>query len=752
MTSERVIDFRYAPDTAWTLICPPDDPHKTLVAQHATLLYGFEQTHLGGFSFRRTVELRAQTRQSPTAIRQRTESAVVPIVRTTIDYPSCRLELWAAGQETDDGRRRDLVLWSLSVAPDVPRLLTGLHIDVYERDRRHAGAGPAPDHRVFAMPRDAMPDYPLFLSETVAHDEDEPGDLLLTSGPQRLAVTHPTGFRPASGFQTEPVVVAGGGTIHGAVVLPLDGADIDDLTTQGTGSARPLDPVLVADAVDTVRSSWHQRDDLRLPIRVPDPDLQDMLVAASRNLVQAREPDEDGVPVFQVGPTVYRGLWVVDGHFLLEAARYLHLQPCGPDDDPRRAVRPLLARVRQDGSINALADVADPTKHPHTKETGIGITTLVRQWELTGDHDWLRQVWPVIHDGVRHVERLRTAAFELPEDSPAYGLMPPAFADGGAAGVRPELTTALWTATGLGYAARAARALSERSDAEWIERLARQLRADIDRVIGEHAGTLPDGRRYTPLVLPGSGDHHTVADADPPSPDHELRPQTATWALAQAIWPGELFGPDEPVVTDYLHLLDSIEREDVPVETGWLPYRALWTYYASFAAHVQLYADRPERALSLLYGMCNHAAPTRVWREEQALREDDDSRIWGDMPHNWASAELVRLVRHLMVFEVGEELRLLAGVPPAWLSSGGLAAERTPTRFGLVSLRVDDGVVHVDLSETRRLPQRCVVRIPDGTWRVKLRDSTGPPRVRELHDPGWVELPLQADHHAGPVQ
>ena len=26
---------------------------------------------------------------------------------------------------------------------------------------------------------------------------------------------------------------------------------------------------------------------------------------------------------FQVGPTVYRGLWVVDGHFLLEAARYL---------------------------------------------------------------------------------------------------------------------------------------------------------------------------------------------------------------------------------------------------------------------------------------------------------------------------------------------------------------------------------------------------------------------------------------------
>ena len=44
--------------------------------------------------------------------------------------------------------------------------------------------------------------------------------------------------------------------------------------------------------------------------------------ACARNIQQAREI-KDGRKTFQVGPTVYRGLWVVDGNFLLEAARYL---------------------------------------------------------------------------------------------------------------------------------------------------------------------------------------------------------------------------------------------------------------------------------------------------------------------------------------------------------------------------------------------------------------------------------------------
>ena len=48
----------------------------------------------------------------------------------------------------------------------------------------------------------------------------------------------------------------------------------------------------------------------------------EFLTACARNIQQAREV-KNGRLVFQVGPTVYRGLWIVDGNFLLEAARYL---------------------------------------------------------------------------------------------------------------------------------------------------------------------------------------------------------------------------------------------------------------------------------------------------------------------------------------------------------------------------------------------------------------------------------------------
>jgi hypothetical protein len=45
-------------------------------------------------------------------------------------------------------------------------------------------------------------------------------------------------------------------------------------------------------------------------------------MACSRNIQQAREIKNDKL-VFEVGPTMYRNLWIVDGNFLLEAARYL---------------------------------------------------------------------------------------------------------------------------------------------------------------------------------------------------------------------------------------------------------------------------------------------------------------------------------------------------------------------------------------------------------------------------------------------
>src|SRR6185436_4205527 len=145
-----------------------------------------------------------------------------------------------------------------------------------------------------------------------------------------------------------------GESVEGVVVVPLSGAGYWDLAR-----ARA--------ALDHERAFWDGLELTRLAIEVPDPDVQDMLVACARNILQAREI-EDGLPVLHVGPTIYRGLWLVDGHFLVEAARYL-----GLDEVADAGVEVLLRRVNPDGSFSQLEG------YPYLKATGIAVATLVRQ-------------------------------------------------------------------------------------------------------------------------------------------------------------------------------------------------------------------------------------------------------------------------------------------------------------------------------------------------------------------------------------
>jgi hypothetical protein len=152
----------------------------------------------------------------------------------------------------------------------------------------------------------------------------------------------------------------------------------------------------------------------------------------------------------------------------------------------------------------------------------------------------------------------------------------------------------------------------------------------------------------------------------------------------------------------------------------------VWTYAAAIAANVWLYAGRPDKAVDYLYAFANHAFPTRVWREEQPLRVGGHWQICGDMPHNWASAEFIRLVRHLLVFERDDNLLLLPGLPREWLFDGAsLRTERTPTRFGAVSLSLRVAGKSLSLSVVRHPrqhpdPRQCTLVVPPG-FADKLR-------------------------------
>ncbi|MGD8168558.1 hypothetical protein ACEXOS_015155 [Herbiconiux sp. P16] len=705
------IDFRFAPQRAWSAICPADDPHKSIVDHTGALLYEHRSRGFEAWSFDRVITFSARAGSPARATTQRTESAQRGIVETTLVYDRQTLTLRQFGHRTADGRRIDITQWNLECtdSPDttLPALLAGLHVDVLERDASRLTSGRGVGRTVRRLPTDApdlrapWPDDTHPVDDFGEEIEGGSGAVALVST-EPLEPAHTVDFRPGEGFGTVPVLLGPGEVIRGAISVPLDEGPV------------PVSLEWADLALQATRDYWDDLELRRVTVRVPDPDIQDLLDACTRNILQARET-VDGVPQLQVGPAVYRGLWVIDGHFMMECARYL-----GLDDAADAGMRALLRRTRDDGSI------VESFNDPHIKETGIALASIVREAQLTGNRELLTKRWPTIARAGRFIDSLREASLSLPPDHPLHGIMPLAFGDGGLAGARAELTTVMWILTGLKYAAEAAATLGTDDEPTHRERYSSLATAFAARRT-ELMEISPEGVAHLPQNLPSSGRHHMIPNIpdDLVARHRRTQPATATWAMCHAVWPGELFAPDDPAVTGMLALFDAgDDAEGIPVETGWLPYEALWPYHSSFAAHAWLFVGRGDKAAHYLYAFANHAYPTRVWREEQALRRADTELICGDMPHNWASAEFIRLTIHLIAFERGDDLLLLEGLPTHWID--GLELTDHPTRFGRLNIRLnaDDDIegqrrLSIELGETTwARPTRILIRVPAAVSRI----------------------------------
>jgi hypothetical protein len=135
-----------------------------------------------------------------------------------------------------------------------------------------------------------------------------------------------------------------------------------------------------------------------------------------------------------------------------------------------------------------------------------------------------------------------------------------------------------------------------------------------------------------------------------------------------------------------MNMLKCNEREGLVYETGWQD-KGVWNYFGSFYAHAWLWLGDGPKAARTMYAMANHSSPTMVWREEQPVKSVKSRNITGDMPHNWASAEFIRMVRHFMALERGEELHLFEALPPTWTKAGMHTSLRgIYTEFGILDV------------------------------------------------------------------
>jgi hypothetical protein len=636
-----VVDFRYAPATFQSTFCFPDDPMKSVVGEHGDLRYDFPNDKFAAIDqFGTIVEFTLGGMRRDTWKRQWLESPETPIVHTLMERPAASFELITFATQREGEGRVDNVLMevrSKEEPADVTPLVRIRSCEGYQLAANNSAA-----LQVLRVPDTQPWMYCMALNQP--H-----GDALwrLEEGGFQLS------FGRGVATKDQPV--------RYFFRLP-----------QGKNAAAPnmaIDPEALLNETRTWWKSWHAfGGDVQwsLPGRNGE-----FLTASARNILEAREV-RDSRLVFQVGPTVYRGLWIVDGNFLLEAARYL-----GYDNE---ADAGLLAEWH-----NQLpsGQVVGGGGGEHWKDTAIAMFTLVRACELKQDWSLLRQLAPDVRRAIDFLIGLRDAARRGDSTNGRYGLLAPGFPDGGMAGIRSEFTNTVWALAGLKAIAEA----NEKLNLPEIAKAAtfyRELRAAFDAAAKREMVRDPRGFSYLPMLMHDDPALEAANAWDRP------RPQTAQWALSHAIFPGNVFAKDDPIVQGHIALMQACTQEDIPAETGWLWHDAVWNYNAAFVAQVYLWAGLRPWAHRTFTGFLNHASPLYAWREEQPLQNALVGENWGDMPHNWASAECIRYLRHMLVLEDGQKLRLLEGIlEPDLRDRMPFTLTDTPTRFGRISITLE---------------------------------------------------------------
>ena len=429
-------------------------------------------------------------------------------------------------------------------------------------------------------------------------------------------------------------------------------------------------------------------DNLPLPyqrIQVPDRKIQDLIEAGLRGIYQNRDY-KNGVPVYQVGPTIYRDLSCADGSFFCELGVML--------DRPKDTSDTLdyfLTSQRANGRLWVYNE--------YWKENGLITWAMVRYAQLTGDPAWLEKRWRHVEGMVGFIQELRRRSKANPK-APNYGLIPDGYGDGGTAGVLPEYSNIMWNYAGLRAAILGARMLGKTGEAaRWQEEMD-EMGGYLRQAMQRDARKDKLGNLYLPNVM----------NADGKTP-----PARGQWAYLQSIYPGQVHDPKDPVVLGTLAMLEASQGEGLPLEAGWVD-NGVWPYFSHFQANALLWVGQGQKTAPLLYAIANHAAPVLDWWEEQMI-QSKGTGVSGDMPHHWGSVEFIRQVRFMLALERGSELHFFEGLPSAWTQPGmvtrmkGVLTDFGPLSFAL-KVASDGKKAELNLEVPSRVrPSRVVLHL-----------------------------------------
>jgi len=448
-------------------------------------------------------------------------------------------------------------------------------------------------------------------------------------------------------------------------------------------------------------------------IILPDSGLQYVLDANLRNMYQIADVIA-GVPQFQPGPSVYRGLFLYDILFMGEPLAIL-----GDTATVRRYIETALPYQQDSGQIRVMQP------HPQLSETALFILTVCWYAELTHDQAWLARQFGAIQKGVRWLQNTREQTLVDPA-APNYGLMTAGFLDGGIAGMIADYSSVLFALTALEKAIAAAQWLHQNAEAEQWQRLYDDFMTSFRHAARRDLRRDRSGNLYLPI---------TVADTSTSIP-----PQRGQWGFMVPLRYGRLFQGSEAfldtLIDGNLAMMQQTLREGLVVDSGWLK-NGVWSWFGNMHALTWLWRRDYEKAYDMMYATANHANPFGTWVEEQHTR-DAGAGTSGDISNGEASAYFVNLAIHLLMYERENQVELLAGVPPAWYKPGAkIELNEVLTKFGGLSLRATisanghSGSITIDSRPSGHATGDLVLFL-SGLQQQGYRDARGRPLPENL--------------------
>ncbi len=746
---KQVVDYRYSPLYWQSSICLPDDPHKTLIGSKGEFLYNWLN------KFNTSIEAGIKEESPAASVHQYLLDAKAPIIITEKKDNELLLheEAWARAPENNSTikewvpRRVDYLLLELKNTG-----LVAKEGQVFLRVQNSEKLSLNKENNILTETDSANIKKMIARFDPAVESVEGEGDSLTLYFPKQI-------LAPGDSFKALITYYPAIFDIpHHTNYLSqmIDTSFIDtsfqdaymDYSKHISVNQLMLIPASLSQAQEELSRAmefWQKADLPYGQITLPDIGMQRLLDGSIRNLYQAREINA-GQPKFQVGPTCYCGLWAADGAFISEALTYL-----GRWNEVRKQVEGLL-----DG------DDGPPTGSEFSKKSGLHLWMLWREAQLTGDWKWLEELWPKIATEVNNIKKFRSMTRNDTAQA-NFGLMPIGFPDGGLGGLHREYTNVYGTLFGLKAALSIVAKLNKPELADWKAEYEDYWQT-FDKARNRDRLLDSKGNVYIPVtmyndggLIPRSEWGGSLIYPITMTGEEPQLPQRGCWSFLQSIYPGELYSKDDPLMLGTLHMLDGTVREGQIL--GSAGPHGIWTYLAGMYAEAHLWLGNSKKAVSIMYAFANHASPLFTWVEEQyPVGEQLGEQSGGDMPHNWASAELIRLVRNLMILEKGKELHLLEGMPSSWAEPGKTTKlQKIPTSFGEVDLTVkvdDDGsIAHVTFNlNAREIPENIIIHLESfekSIWSIKEGNRYLHPNNNVLELSGnKVTLDIKFRHNA----